>query len=107
MSATPIYKIIFQNQSNIIELHARELDIDSSYAFITVGDFVFGERSSIVVDPSEEQLKNEFAGVKPGDKVKLQLTPFDLSTGRLVSKPEAIPSERKRANLARRRHGLV
>ena len=63
MSATPIYKIIFQNQSNIIELHARELDIDSSYAFITVGDFVFGERSSIVVDPSEEQLKNEFAGV--------------------------------------------
>ena len=28
--------------------------------------------------------ENEFAGVKPGDAVKLQLTPFDLSTGRLV-----------------------
>lgn len=26
----------------------------------------------------------EFAGLKPGDKVKLQLTPFDLSTGRLL-----------------------
>lgn len=25
-----------------------------------------------------------FSGLKPGDKVKLQLTPFDLSTGRLV-----------------------
>jgi len=27
---------------------------------------------------------NIFAGLKPGDKVKLQLTPFDLSTGRLL-----------------------
>lgn len=29
--------------------------------------------------------KQEFAGVKPGDKVKLQLTPYDLSVGRLVA----------------------
>ena len=29
-----------------------------------------------------------FSGVKPGDKVKLQLTPFDLSTGRLLSETE-------------------
>lgn len=28
--------------------------------------------------------KKNFAGVRPGDKVKLQLTPFDLSTGRLL-----------------------
>jgi translation initiation factor IF-1 len=26
----------------------------------------------------------DFTGLKPGDKVKLQLTPFDLSTGRLL-----------------------
>ena len=26
----------------------------------------------------------DFAGVKPGNVVKLQLTPFDLSTGRLL-----------------------
>lgn len=31
----------------------------------------------------ERTMKN-FSGVKPGDKVKLQLTPFDLSTGRLL-----------------------
>jgi translation initiation factor IF-1 len=30
--------------------------------------------------------QQEFSGVKPGDKVRLQLTPFDLSTGRLVGK---------------------
>ena len=63
MSSEQIYKVIFQNQANVYELHARELDIDSSYAFITVGDFVFGERSSILVDPTEDQLKQEFGGV--------------------------------------------
>lgn len=34
--------------------------------------------------------KQEFAGTKPGDKVKLQLTPFDLSTGRLVLEKKTI-----------------
>lgn len=28
----------------------------------------------------------DFAGLKPGDQVKLQLTPFDLSTGRVLEK---------------------
>lgn len=28
----------------------------------------------------------DFSGLKPGDTVKLQLTPFDLSTGRLLEK---------------------
>jgi translation initiation factor IF-1 len=30
------------------------------------------------------RMNEEIAGLKPGDKVKLQLTPFDLSTGRLL-----------------------
>jgi len=34
--------------------------------------------------------KENFSGVKPGDKVKLQLTPFDLSTGRLLVEKKTI-----------------
>ena len=34
--------------------------------------------------------EKEFSGVKPGDKVKLQLTPFDLSTGRLLVEKKTI-----------------
>lgn len=34
--------------------------------------------------------EKDFAGVKPGDTVKLQLTPFDLSTGRLVVEKKTI-----------------
>lgn len=28
--------------------------------------------------------RREFAGLLPGDKVKLQLTPYDLSSGRII-----------------------
>jgi hypothetical protein len=33
------------------------------WGFIEVEELVFGERSQIVVDPSEEKLKSEFNGV--------------------------------------------
>lgn len=39
---------------------------------------------------ASNRTKQEFAGIKPGDKVKLQLTPFDLSTGRLVLEKKTI-----------------
>jgi hypothetical protein len=59
-----IYRISFYNQGNIYELHAREVHQSNMYAFIEIEDIIFGERSSVVVDPSEEKLKSEFAGVK-------------------------------------------
>jgi translation initiation factor IF-1 len=34
--------------------------------------------------------KKNFSGLKPEDKVKLQLTPFDLSTGRLLWEEKTI-----------------
>ena len=34
------------------------------YAFIEVANIIFGERSKLVVDPSEERLKQEFDAVK-------------------------------------------
>ena len=30
------------------------------------------------------RLKKDFAGLKAGDNVKLQLTPYDLSVGRII-----------------------
>ena len=33
------------------------------YAFIEVADIIFGEKSKLVVDPSEERLKTEFSQV--------------------------------------------
>ena len=64
MSKEPVYKVIFQNGNQLFEVFARQIYQSDMWGFIEVEEFVFGERSQIVVDPSEEKLKNEFNGVK-------------------------------------------
>lgn len=59
-----IYKIIFMNQGKVFEIYARSISQGGLFGFIEVEDFVFGERTSVVVDPSEERIKSEFSGVK-------------------------------------------
>jgi len=64
MSESSIYKITFFNQGQIYEVYARHIGQGGLYGFVEVEGIVFGERSQVVVDPSEERLKNEFKGVK-------------------------------------------
>ena len=63
MSDRKIYRIAFYNQGEIYELHAREVHQSNLYAFVEIKGIIFGERSSVVVDPAEERLKSEFEGV--------------------------------------------
>lgn len=63
MATTPIYKVIFHNQDKVYELYARAIYQSEMYGFIEVEEFVFGELSQMIVDPSEEKLKTEFGGV--------------------------------------------
>lgn len=63
MPAQSVYKVIFQNGNQVFEVFARAIYQSDMWGFIEVEEFVFGERSQIVVDPSEEKLKNEFSGV--------------------------------------------
>lgn len=64
MKDRKIFRISFYNQGDIYELYAHGIQQGSLYAFVEVEGIIFGERSSIVVDPSEERLKSEFQGVK-------------------------------------------
>ena len=64
MANQPVYKVIFQNGNQVFEVFARQIYQSDMWGFIEIEEFVFGERSQILVDPSEEKLKNEFAGVK-------------------------------------------
>jgi len=64
MKQTPIYRVLFQNQGNLYELYARKVSQGELFAFVEVEDIIFGSRGGLLVDPSEEKLKSEFAGVK-------------------------------------------
>ena len=55
---------MFVNQGKVYELYARKVSHGGLFGFIEVEELVFGERSSVVLDPGEERIKGEFAGVK-------------------------------------------
>ena len=60
MSQQPTYKVIFYNQGQIFEIYARQIYQSDLYGFIEIEEVLFGERSQMLVDPSEEKLKSEF-----------------------------------------------
>ena len=60
MSDKPIYKVIFYNQNQVYEVYARAIYQSDMYGFVEVEQFVFGERTQMIVDPAEEKLKSEF-----------------------------------------------
>ncbi len=64
MAASHIFKIVFVNQGKVYEIYARKVSHGGLFGFVEVEELVFGERSSVVVDPGEERIKTEFAGVK-------------------------------------------
>ena len=59
-----IYKITFLNKGKVYEVFVKQVYQSDLYGFIEIEDYVFDERSQVVVDPSEEKLKTEFNGVK-------------------------------------------
>jgi hypothetical protein len=59
-----LFRITFLNKGQVYEVYAREVYQSDLWGFIEIENFVFGERSQMVVDPSEEKLKNEFSSVK-------------------------------------------
>ncbi len=64
MAASHIFRIMFVNQGKVYEVYARKVSHGELFGFIEVEELVFGERSSVVLDPSEERIKGEFTGVK-------------------------------------------
>jgi hypothetical protein len=65
MAASHIFKVVFVLQGKVWEVYARKVSHGGSlFGFVEVEDFVFGERSSVVLDPTEEKIKAEFQGVK-------------------------------------------
>lgn len=64
MAASHIFKVIFHNQGKVFEIYARKVGHGQMFGFIEVEELIFGEKSTLVVDPSEEKIQTEFAGVK-------------------------------------------
>ena len=63
-NSNEIYKITFLNKGKVYEVFVKQVYQSDLYGFIEIEDYVFDEKTQVVVDPSEERLKSEFNGVK-------------------------------------------
>lgn len=61
---THIFRVIFSNQGKVYEVYARSVDQGGLFGFVEIEGLLFGEKTTLVVDPSEEALQQEFSGVE-------------------------------------------
>jgi len=64
MSQKNLFKVVFMSQGQVYEIYARSVGHGEMFGFVEVEELVFGERTTLVVDPSEERIKSEFENVK-------------------------------------------
>jgi len=64
VSEKTIYRISFLSAGQVYEIYARQVVQGGLLGFIEVDELLFGERSKILIDSSEERLKTEFEGVR-------------------------------------------
>jgi hypothetical protein len=64
MANSRVYRITFASQGRIYELYARNVGSAQMFGFVEVSHLLWSQKSTVVIDPSEDSLKHEFEGVK-------------------------------------------
>jgi len=60
MRAKKLYKVTFLSQGKTLEVCARHVGSSALWGFTEVGELVFEQGDGVVVDPTEERLREEF-----------------------------------------------
>jgi hypothetical protein len=64
MAGKALYKIIFLNHGKVYELFGENVTTSGLWGFVEVSNLVFETGEGIVVDPTEEKMRQEFSGAK-------------------------------------------
>jgi hypothetical protein len=62
--AKPLYKVTFFNHGQIYVLYAHRVSSGQLWGFTEVAELVFDVHDGLVIDPTEERLRDEFGGTK-------------------------------------------
>ena len=64
MEKKKLYRIAFLSQGKVYELFCTAVCTSQLFGFIEVSGLVFGEKDAVVIDPTEEKMRDEFDGVE-------------------------------------------
>jgi hypothetical protein len=59
-----LFKVTFLNHGRVYELYARHVSASSLWGFTEVGELVFDFNDGVVIDPTEERLRDEFGNTR-------------------------------------------
>ncbi|HEY0662652.1 MAG TPA: DUF1820 family protein [Lysobacter sp.] len=103
--AKTLYKVTFLNAGKVYELYARQVAASSLWGFTEVGELVFDVHDGVVIDPTEERLRDEFGNTRvlhlPMQSIvrieeverKGQSAIRDAATGEKVVTPFPLPAK--------------
>lgn len=101
----PLYKVTFLNHGKIYELYAHRVGSSHLWGFSEIGELVFDVHNGLVVDPTEERLRDEFGNTNvlhlPMQSIvrieevekKSQSAIRDATTGEKVVTPFPMPAK--------------
>jgi len=59
-----LYRVSYVNRDKVYELYCEQVYTADMWGFIVLEGFVFGSKTDVLIDPSEEKLKQQFEGVE-------------------------------------------
>jgi hypothetical protein len=59
-----LFRVAFLNHGKVYELFCTDVCTSSLFGFVEVSGLVLEEKGSLVVDPTEEKMRDEFDGVE-------------------------------------------
>lgn len=64
MSEEILYRVAFLNLGKVYEMYCLSVSNSGLYGFLEVSGLVFGDKNALVVDPTEEKMRDEFEDVE-------------------------------------------
>jgi hypothetical protein len=64
MAKEKLYRVAFLNHGKVYELFCSGVCTSGLLGFVEVSGLMFSEKDSLVVDPTEEKMRDEFEGVE-------------------------------------------
>ena len=64
MVARQIYRVAFLKHGKVYEMYCRDISSTNLWGFVELTELVFGAQDAVVVDPTEERMRDEFEGVE-------------------------------------------
>lgn len=64
MSTAVLYKVTFNSAGKLYELYARKVTSSALWGFTEIAELVFDNSDGILIDPTEERLRDEFGDTR-------------------------------------------